>query len=174
MTLLVARPYQSLSRCFSVLTISVKGRSQMLNPCAKGGNLGEGSPLPTVLLVDDNDDQLLLFQTILEGVRCQVQTATSAVEALSIIAQRSVDIIVSDVQMPTMDGRELIIEIRKRPQYRKTPIISISATNIYCHSEMKAVGATVHREKTQWRALVKDVRRFVNRMHKRASAHQPS
>lgn len=68
-----------------------------------------------ILVVDDTPDSADMLQMLLLLEGANVQTATSAAEALHLIANRQFDLLVSDVAMPEMDGYELLQELRKRP-----------------------------------------------------------
>lgn len=57
-----------------------------------------------VLIVDDNEDNLLLFQEYLEDNGFETALATSGAEALTFLEENTVDVIVLDIQMPEMDG----------------------------------------------------------------------
>jgi two-component system chemotaxis response regulator CheY len=55
-----------------------------------------------------------------------VSGASNGYEALEILFQDKYDLIVTDINMPKMDGYKLAQEIRKDPQYKDAPIIIIS------------------------------------------------
>ena len=55
-----------------------------------------------------------------------VHMATSAREGLKILDEQQVDLVVSDIAMPEMDGYALIREVRKKPQYAQVPAIAMT------------------------------------------------
>lgn len=62
----------------------------------------------TVLVVEDEDGMRLLMRQVLEGAGYQVCEADEGFQALSVLLQgRPVDLVVSDIRMPRMDGYEL-------------------------------------------------------------------
>ena len=65
-----------------------------------------------VLVIDDNIDTLELVAVILEQYATEVITATSATEAMQVIAQSKPDVLVSDIAMPGVDGYSLIRQVR--------------------------------------------------------------
>lgn len=71
------------------------------------------SALPTVLIVDDETELRDLLAELLRSHCRKVLTAPDGVSALKILQQESVDVVLSDIQMPLMDGFELISTIRK-------------------------------------------------------------
>lgn len=66
----------------------------------------------TVLAVDDEHDSRVLIQRILEEHGARVVTATSAAEALEILRREPIDLLLSDIGMPAMDGYELMRRVR--------------------------------------------------------------
>lgn len=82
------------------------------------------------LVVDDNEDTLLLTSFILEEYAIQVNTATSASEALKKFAKTKPDILICDIAMPVEDGYSLIRKIRKQEseQRAQTPAIALTAS----------------------------------------------
>jgi CheY-like chemotaxis protein/HPt (histidine-containing phosphotransfer) domain-containing protein len=77
-----------------------------------------------ILLVDDSKDQLELYQEMLEGWDCDTHIALNGSEALNILRQHSMDVILTDLEMPGMNGLELIQRIRAAEI--TTPIIFVS------------------------------------------------
>jgi len=67
-----------------------------------------------VLLVDDNEALLTVFETVLKGIGCKVVTAKNGVEGLERFKNNKdrFNIIISDIMMPIMDGIEMIHQIR--------------------------------------------------------------
>ena len=79
-----------------------------------------------LLIVEDNVELLLLMQQLFNK-HYRVLTATNGEEALSTILSHEVDLIVSDVMMPIMDGYELTRRIKNDPNMRHLPIILLTA-----------------------------------------------
>lgn len=69
------------------------------------------SPSPTVLVVDDEEPLLVIVARWLARAGYQVLTATNGRDGLAIAATRPVDLIVSDVRMPVMDGVEMVTRL---------------------------------------------------------------
>lgn len=62
---------------------------------------------PTVLIVDDDPQILRLVERMLRPRRCNVLVAPRPADALTICERESVDLLISDVRMPEMDGAKL-------------------------------------------------------------------
>jgi PAS domain S-box-containing protein len=82
----------------------------------------------TILIVDDEADTRLLVQRILEDRGARVLTAGSAAEALTLIAREQVDLMVSDIGMPGIDGYQLIEQVRVLDGRRSGPLPAIAVT----------------------------------------------
>ncbi len=68
--------------------------------------------MPTILIVEDDTELLDLFHNVLENENYNVVSATNGVEALDIVSNQHIDLIVSDVMMPEMDGYEMVKLLR--------------------------------------------------------------
>lgn len=80
----------------------------------------------TVLIVDDDEANLLLMEYLLGKEKYNTITSKNAENALKIVNEKAIDIILSDVMMPGMDGFELTKEIRKNPKTRLIPIVLLT------------------------------------------------
>jgi len=80
-----------------------------------------------ILVVDDHHDTSLLLCRLLKSEGYDVQHAMDGLVGLSSANREHPDLIVTDVQMPRMDGIEMIRRLRQSAEMRKVPIIVISA-----------------------------------------------
>lgn len=102
---------------------------------------------PVVLLVEDNQDMLSFVKRQLSNDYV-VLTAANGVEALRILDGNYVNIIVSDVVMPLMDGFELCKNVKSKLDYSHVPIVLLTAkTNIQSKIEGLELGADAYIEK---------------------------
>ncbi len=81
----------------------------------------------SILLVDDNVQNLELMQAYLESLPCRVQTARDGVEAFDLISEDPPDLVLLDVMMPRMSGFELCQKIKSSPATRDTVVIMVTA-----------------------------------------------
>lgn len=68
---------------------------------------------PTVLVVDDDPVLLLLVQKALANEGCRVLTCDDPVRALPLIEWEKVDVVVADIRMPTLNGIDLLVRVRR-------------------------------------------------------------
>ncbi len=98
----------------------------------------------TVLIVDDDTDQLLFFSLLLQRSGYRVLSASSVSEAMAKMTEKPVDLVISDFYMPHQSGRDLLEILRAREATqatRRTPVIIISAADSDVESEMLRCGA---------------------------------
>ena len=88
---------------------------------------GEGAA-ERLLLVEDNEELLELMVKLLRH-EYQVCTATNGAEALAVLEKQEIDLIVSDVMMPVMDGIELCRKVKGRLETSHIPLILLTAKN---------------------------------------------
>ena len=89
----------------------------------------EQEKTPTVLVVDDNQQNLELLQAYLEDIDCRTIPAHDGTEALEIIGRGAPDLILLDVMMPKMSGFEVCKKIKNNPQTCDIPVIMVTALN---------------------------------------------
>ena len=83
----------------------------------------------TILVVDDNAQNLELLQAYLEGLPCRVIPAADGLEALRVVESDPPDVILLDVMMPRMSGFEVCQKLKSDPNTRSIPIIMVTALN---------------------------------------------
>jgi len=103
--------------------------------------------LPIILLVDDEEEILAFLERIL-NTRYKIFKATTGQEALAILAAEAVQLVVSDVMMPEMDGFELCRKIKSDVEHSHIPVILLTARNtIQAKVEGLELGADAYIEK---------------------------
>jgi CheY-like chemotaxis protein len=84
--------------------------------------------LKKVLIIDDDIRNAFALATVLEEHDMEIICATNGKQGLALLKENDdVAIILMDIMMPKMDGYETMREIRQQPQYRKMPIIALTA-----------------------------------------------
>ena len=95
---------------------------------ARGGLTAAKSALPSILVVEDEEKMRDLLRRILERASFTVMTAPHGREALKLFRERPVDLAITDLMMPEMDGFELIRELTA--QWPSIRIIAISGADL--------------------------------------------
>jgi two-component system chemotaxis sensor kinase CheA len=124
-------------------------------------------PAPNVLVVDDQFTVRELQRSILETAGYRVETVRDGQEALARIARDSdVDMVLTDVQMPNMDGFELLQAIRGQPEHSSLPVaIVTSRSGEEDRRRGVAEGADAYMVKQEFdqKALLETIERLVGR-----------
>ncbi len=97
----------------------------LADPAKAEPEIGES----TILIVDDNPQNLELLQAYLESLPCRILKAHDGVEALSVVSRDQPDLILLDVMMPRMSGFEVCKKLKSDPQTRSIPVIMVTALN---------------------------------------------
>lgn len=80
-----------------------------------------------ILIVDDRQENLLVLESLLEDMNCNIIKATSGNEALSLMFDYEFALVLLDVQMPDMDGFEIAEFMKMNSRTRYLPIIFVTA-----------------------------------------------
>ena len=83
----------------------------------------------TVMIVDDSSSLRQVVCIVLKGAGYEVLEAADGEDAVARLDGRKVDLIISDVNMPRMDGITLVKEIKKLPDYKFTPIMMLTTVS---------------------------------------------
>jgi CheY-like chemotaxis protein/signal transduction histidine kinase/HAMP domain-containing protein len=82
----------------------------------------------TVLLVDDDARNIFALSSVLERRGMKVLTATTGSEAIEhVTTNPNISIVLMDIMMPGMDGYQTMAAIREKPEFRRLPIIALTA-----------------------------------------------
>ncbi|PWT76592.1 MAG: hypothetical protein C5B60_03990 [Chloroflexi bacterium] len=90
-------------------------------------SLGTSGQSAYVLVVDDSPSVRRVVSNMLRANGWDVQTARDGVEALEVIARQVPAAVLLDIEMPRMDGYELMATVRSQEQYRKLPLIVLTS-----------------------------------------------
>jgi two-component system chemotaxis response regulator CheY len=96
------------------------------------------------MIVDDSATMLMSVKNNLEIAGFTVVTAEDGVKALTKLKSGTKpDLIITDINMPNMDGMELIMNVRKLPGFRFTPILTLTTESQAAKRDQgKKLGAT--------------------------------
>ena len=90
-----------------------------------------------ILMVDDQPAKLLSYEVMLGGLGENLIKATSAREALEVLLQNDIAVVLMDVSMPELDGFQLAAMIRQHPRFQRTAIIFVSAVHLTDLDQLK-------------------------------------
>jgi len=91
-----------------------------------GAEAAEGKEEKSILVVEDSITSRMLLKSILEGEGYSVKTAVDGSEAYTTLKTGEFDLVVSDIEMPKLDGFELTKKIRTDKKYAEIPVILVT------------------------------------------------
>lgn len=119
---------------------------------------------PSILVVDDSITTRTLEKSILEAHGYQVAVAVDGVEALNHLRSQPVDLVISDIQMPRLDGFGLLEEIKRDNRLSKLPVILVTSLENRADQERgMALGADAYivKRKFDQRNLMETIRQIL-------------
>src|SRR5262249_26713373 len=81
---------------------------------------------PLVLLVEDSEDTRQLYAMILEDEGMDVREAKNGSEALALAAELRPDVILMDLTLPVLDGREATRRLKRDPRTAAIPVVALT------------------------------------------------
>jgi two-component system, chemotaxis family, sensor kinase CheA len=111
-----------------ILNVNELLTSALKTPVRDRGTKGseEQTKMPSILVAEDSITSRTLIKNILEGAGYHVQTAVDGAEAFAALKTGQFDLVVSDVEMPRMDGFELTRRIRGEEKYADLPVVLVT------------------------------------------------
>lgn len=96
-----------------------------------------------ILIVDDSKSMRQMIEMTLQDEGHEVVSAVDGIDGLAKAKDGNFTVIVTDINMPNMNGVELIKELRKLPQYEATPILCLTTeSGADMKTQGKEAGAT--------------------------------
>jgi two-component system cell cycle response regulator DivK len=80
-----------------------------------------------ILVVEDQADNRQILRDLLGNAGFELMEAENGEEALAAVAKQRPDLILMDIQLPTMDGYEATRRIRANPEMKDVPIIAVTS-----------------------------------------------
>lgn len=117
-----------------------------------------------ILVVEDSITSRTLITSILSAAGFQVKAAVDGIEGFTLLKSEPFDLVVSDVEMPRLDGFGLTERIRKDPALANIPVILVTALESKEHKEKGIeVGANAYITKSNFAQsnLLDTVHRFI-------------
>jgi CheY-like chemotaxis protein len=154
------RPVQSNDQA----ALDARGESAVA-PRAAGPRTGMTPNGKTVLLVEDNEDNRIVYSTILRHFGYKVTEALNGEEGIAKARAEKPDLILMDISIPIIDGWEATQVLKHDPQTRSIPIIALTAHALASDREKAMeVGCDGYLAKPcEPRAVVAEVQRFLGK-----------
>ena len=124
-----------IGSCFSIVLKNVEIASlESLEP-TEGDNADQNIIFghARLLLVDDMADNRALIKSFLDNTPIEIIEAENGRQALNILAKQEVDIILMDIRMPVLDGKQATIKLRETLD---TPVIALSASVLSSENDL--------------------------------------
>ena len=121
----------------------------------------------SILVVEDSITSRVLLKNIMESAGYRVSTAVDGVDAYTLLKTGAFDLVVSDVEMPRMDGFGLTAQIRAEKQLAGLPVVLVTALESREHRERGIdVGANAYIVKSSFDQsnLLEVIRRLIGRL----------
>lgn len=92
--------------------------------------MDNSAPAPTkILYIEDDPASRRLVQRVLDSKGYQVVVAADGLEGISMARQHHPNLILMDINLPSMDGREITTRLRSLPNFSETPIVALTANH---------------------------------------------
>lgn len=109
------------------LTLPYEQNSTVVSPSLEGQIENNNATLPGILIVEDDVNMLDFISTNFKGEGYNIYCAVNGVEALKVLEAQPVELVLSDVMMPEMDGMSLCKKIKNSIDYSHIPVILLTA-----------------------------------------------
>jgi PAS domain S-box-containing protein len=162
---IVLRSIPGAGSIFRFTFTARQGRSEKIENAKVVCRLAPGQPVPRILAVDDDLENLQMVQSMLEQAGFAIDVAERGASALDKFRRgNNFDLILMDKRMPGMDGLEVIKRLRELPGGRNIPIVFVTASALEEERSalLDAGGADGYLSKPLHReALLKEIQRLI-------------
>ena len=113
----------------------ISGAAQIIEPAFSSGSSATAEAAPesserssqgTLLVADDDEENRIILKRLLTTNGFKVEFAVNGVEAIQRISEKAYDAVLLDIQMPEMDGFEVLAKLRETGHLRHTPVIVVT------------------------------------------------
>lgn len=123
-----------------------------------------------VLIVDDEEAQLMLLGAFLSKLDIDFLKAKNGKQALEIITKNNIDLVLTDIQMPVMDGVSLQKEIQRSE--KQIPVVALSGNEAMSVDDYKDLGFLKSLKKPYDQQDLQEILEEILQIEKKAIAHQ--
>lgn len=115
-----------------------------------------------ILIVDDNRTMLKVLEKLLKSAGFEVVAADKGTDALRLAAQEKPHLIISDVNMPGMDGGELAARLKESPRTKRIPVVFLTSLITQKDAGSRSKGDNIYLSKmTKPADLLEQIRKLV-------------
>ena len=114
-----------------------------------------------ILLVDDNKDGVIARRSVLEELGYQVVTAGCGSDALHLVEERNLDLVITDYRMSPMDGLELIARMRQNGFTNPIILLSGFAETLGMRSDTSGADVVIQKSANEVANLVRHTKRLL-------------
>jgi two-component system chemotaxis sensor kinase CheA len=111
----------------SEIVLSASVKSKQLSESFSHESTAEDTSERNILVAEDSITVRNMLRNILENAGFNVKTAVDGQQAFEFLSENTFDLVVSDVEMPRMNGFELTRNIKAHPDYSSLPVILVTA-----------------------------------------------
>jgi len=131
-------------------------------------------PPETILIVDDDPICLAIASLALQSAGFETRTAADGMEALDLLHIVQPALILSDIQMPHMDGFEFLEEMRRNAEWRDIPVVVVTARDL-TDADRSRLNGGVERiiQKTNCDDMLREVRSVLTKCVERQRSRIP-
>jgi CheY-like chemotaxis protein len=126
-----------------------------------------------ILLVDDNFDGLMARRSVLEELGYKVIPACCGGEALQLVEQQRVDLVITDYKMDPVDGLELIHRLRKNDVVAPVILLTGFANNLGLSPENTGANVVLQKSADELASLMRHIKRLLQPPRKPARSDGP-
>jgi len=96
--------------------------------------------MATILIADDSLTFVMYITTILKRMRFQVMTASNGLKALAVVREKRPDVVLLDIDMPGMSGKDVLRHLKENPDTESIPVIMLTIQgDSECMDECKSL-----------------------------------
>jgi putative two-component system response regulator len=124
--------------------------------------MNTASKTKKILIVDDNRTMLKVLEKLLKSAGFEVVAADKGTEALRLAAQEKPHLIISDVNMPGMDGGELAARLKESPRTKRIPVVFLTSLITQKDAGARSKGDNIYLSKmTKPADLLEQIRKLI-------------
>jgi len=116
----------ALETCLAMVSIIAPAEEPSQVSSANLESASSGSAGGTLLVADDDEENRKILERLLTPQGFEVEFAVNGVETIARISERAYDAVLLDIQMPEMDGFEVLVKMRETGHLRHTPVIVVT------------------------------------------------